>query len=360
MRKIAHVHDWLVNFTGAERFLAAAHEVFPAPIHTLVHDKKKITMWEEVHTSFLQNLPFSLSHYRYFLPLFKSAIEEFNLSDYDLILSSSHAVAKNVLVNADQLHICYCHTPMRYAWDLYHDYMKELKGLKKWYASRALHNIRTWDAVGSARVDYFLANSEFVAKRVEKIYRREAKVIYPPVKINRFYLSPKEDYYLSVSRLVPYKKVDLIVRTFATLDRKLVVVGDGPEMKKIKSIATKNVEILGAVPDEMVAQLMSKARALIFEACEDFGLVPVEAQASGTPVIAFGKGGALESVVEDLTGIFFLEQTVESLRDAIRRFEKKSFSSETIREHSLKFDEPKFKQEFGQFVREKYDEFYIS
>jgi len=360
MSRVALVHDWLVNFAGAERLLKAVHDLFPGPVHTLLHDEKKISLWEEVQTSFLQRLPFARSCYRYFLPLFPRAIEQFDLSEYDLILSSSHAVAKNVLTHSKQLHICYCHTPMRYAWDLYHEYMRGLKGLKAWYASKTLHHLRTWDAASSARVDHFVANSQYVAKRIEKTYRRAAKVIYPPVATNRFVVGPKEDFYLTVSRLVPYKKVDLLVRAFSKLDRKLVVVGSGPEMANIKKNAGKNVEILGEVSEEAVAGLMSKASAFLFAADEDFGLSPVEAQAAGTPVIAYGKGGVLETVVENQTGLFFRQQDVESIIDAIQRFEKREFCSLEIRQHALQFDETRFKNEFQQFVKEKLDEFYCS
>jgi len=360
MSRVALVHDWLLNFAGAERLLKAVHDLFPGPVHTLLHDEKKIPIWKEVQTSFLQSLPFARSCHRYFLPLFPKAIEQFDLSNYDLILSSSHAVAKNVLTHSKQLHICYCHTPMRYAWDLYHEYMRELKGLKAWYARKVLHHVRTWDAASSARVDHFVANSQYVAKRIEKTYRRAAKVIYPPVVTSRFNLGRKEDYYLTVSRLVPYKKVDLLVRAFSKLDRKLIVVGSGPEMTNIKAIAGKNVEILGEVSEEKVAELMSKARAFLFAADEDFGLSPVEAQAAGTPVIAYGKGGVLETVIEHRTGLFFHQQDVESIIDAIHRFEQAEFCSMEIRQHALKFDEVRFKNEFQQYVKEKLDEFYCS
>jgi glycosyltransferase involved in cell wall biosynthesis len=358
MQRIALVHDWLLSSAGAERFLKAVHDLFPGPIHTLLHDKKAMPIGAEVKTSWLQKLPFSHSCYRYLLPLFPRAIEQFDLADYDLILSSSHAVAKNVLSHSSQLHICYCHTPMRYAWDLYHEYMKDLRGLQAWYARRVLHRIRTWDAASSARVDHFLANSHYVAKRIEKIYRRPAKVIYPPVATDRFSLSRKEDFYLTVSRLVPYKKVDLLVRAFSHLNRKLVVVGKGPEMSRIKAVAGKNVEILEEASDPIVAELMSKAKAFLFAAEEDFGLAPVEAQAAGTPVIAYGKGGVLETVVEGQTGLFFQHQEEKAIVDAVKRFEQIEFCSESIRQHALKFDESRFKSEFQQFVKEKLDEFF--
>jgi glycosyltransferase involved in cell wall biosynthesis len=360
MPQVALVHDWLVNFAGAERLLKSMYDLFPGQIHTLVHDPKKTPIWKDVKTSFLQGIPFARFCYRYFLPLFPRAIEGFDLSGYDLVLSSSHAVAKNVLTHSKQLHICYCHTPMRYAWDLYHEYMKDLRGLQAWYARRVLHHLRNWDAASSARVDHFVANSKYIAKRIEKTYRRAAKVIYPPVATSRFSLGCKEDFYLTVSRLVPYKKVDLLVRAFSRIDRKLVVIGSGPEMSRVKAVASKNIEILGEVSEELVAELMSKAKGFLFAADEDFGLSPVEAQAAGTPVIAYRKGGVLETVVENQTGLFFEQQTEESIVNAIHRFEKCEFSSEEIRKHAMKFDEARFKNEFEQFVKEKFNEFHCT
>lgn len=361
--RVALVHDWLVHEAGAERLLKAIHDLFPGPLHTLIHDRKKMPLWKDVQTSFLQKWPFVTSYYRYLLPLFPKAIEQFDLSGYDLILSSSHAVAKNVLTHAGQLHICYCHTPMRYAWDLYHDYMETLKGIKRRYAKHVLHHLRNWDTASHTRVDHFVANSSYVARRIRKVYRRDVKVIYPPVAVDRFSLRPKEDFYLIVSRQVPYKKVDLLAKAFSQLPgRKLVIVGDGPEAARIKANAGKNVEILGEIEDAQVANLMAKARAFLFAADEDFGLAPVEAQASGTPVIAFGKGGVLETVIENKTGLFFQEQTVAAIVDAVHRFEKieRRFSAETIRQHALRFSEERFKDEFNRFVKEKLDEFHRS
>ncbi len=354
--KTALIHDWLITEGGAEKFLKVLHDLFPSPIYTLIHDKK--WNWPEVHTSFLQKFPFSSRLYKNFLPLFPLAIEQFDLRGYDLVLSSSHAVAKGVLTHPDQLHICYCHTPMRYAWDLYYEYMQTISGFKRLCAKAVLHRLRTWDSASCSRVDHFLANSQYVARRIKRHYHREATVIYPPVDIERFSLMPKEDFYLSVSRLVPYKKTDLLVEAFSHMPkRRLVVIGEGPEMTNIKKKAGPNVEILGRLSDQEIADYMGRARALLFAAEEDFGRTPVEAQAAGTPVIAFGQGGVLETVVEGKTGLFFGEQTVASILDAVERFEKRDFVPEVIRSHAGFFSEERFKKEYDAFVRDKLEEF---
>jgi glycosyltransferase involved in cell wall biosynthesis len=367
--KIALVHDWLVTLAGAEKVLEAIYQVYPAPIFTLVADKQKLkgTLFENanIFTSFIQKLPFSKSKYRNYLPFFPLAIEQFDFSDYDVIISSSHAVAKGVLVSANQLHICYCHTPMRYAWDLYHPYLKETKlnkGLKGYIVKLTLHYIRLWDSISANRVDYFIANSRHVAERIKKIYKCDSTVIYPPVDVNKFELNfKKEDFYLTVSRLVPYKKIDLIVEAFSQMpDKKLVVIGDGPDFKRIKAKARKNVELLGYQPFEIIKDYMQKARAFIFAAEEDFGITPVEAQACGTPVVAFGKGGTLETVIEGKTGIFFKEQTVESLVEAVNYFEKieDKFDCSIIRQNAERFSKKRFKKEFKEFVDKKIEEFF--
>jgi glycosyltransferase involved in cell wall biosynthesis len=358
MSQIALVHDWLVQPAGAEVLLEAICKLYPGPIHTLVHDAKEVPMEQEVRTSFLQKLPYVSAYYRYLLPLFPCAIENFDLSTYDLILSSSHAVAKNVLTHSRQLHICYCHTPMRYAWDLYHEYVRELSAIKGWCARSVLRRLRIWDATASTRVDHFIANSHYVARRIKKNYGREATVIYPPVRTERFRIGKKDNFYLVVSRLVPYKKIDLLVRAFSNTNRTLIVVGDGPEMEQIKRIATQNIEILGKVADAYVVELLSKARALLIAADEDFGLSAVEAQASGTPVIGYGHGGILETVISERTGLFFREQNVSSLREALDRFEKSEFDSEKIRKHALQFDIALFNEKFSKFVEEKRSAFH--
>ncbi len=360
--RIALVHDWLVSIGGGEKALQGIHELFPGDIFTLFHNPKKLkgTYFDDkkIIPSSLQKLPFALKKYQNYLPLFPFAIEQFDLSEFDLIISSSHCAAKGALTHADQFHICYCFTPVRYAWDLYHQYLDQTrlkKGAKGLIAKLILHYFRMWDKSSCTQVDAFIAISKYVAARIEKIYGRSASVIYPPVNTNYYALEEnKEDYYLSASRMVPYKRIDLIVDAFSQMpNRKLVVIGDGPEMKKIKSIAGKNIEILGHVSDQTMRQYMQKAKGFVFAALEDFGILPVEAQSAGTPVIAFGKGGSLETVGEGC-GVFFQKQDVPSLIDAIDRFEKMSFDPISIRKHAMKFSVERFQQEFQNLVLQKY------
>ena len=367
--KIALVHDWLTTIGGAERVLESIYELFPSPIYTLVKNEKilkgSILEKAEIHTSFIHKLPKAKTKYRNYLMFFPLAIEQFDLSDYDVIISSSHAVAKGILVNSNQLHICYCHTPIRYAWDLYHKYLKEvnfLKGIKGAIAKLVLHYLRIWDVTTANRVDYFVANSNYVAKRIKRVYGREATVIYPPVDIEKFEVSTsKENFYLTVGRMVPYKKIDLIVEAFSRMpDKKLIVIGIGPDYRKIKKKSGKNVELLGYQPFEILKDYMQKAKAFIFAAEEDFGIAPVEAQACGTPVIAYGRGGAMETVIEGKTGTIFKEQTVESLVEAIRNFEKEEdmFDPLEIRRNAERFSKKRFKRELKIFVDKKVEEFF--
>lgn len=364
--KTAIVHEWLIEYAGAESMLDVMYELFPSPIYTLIKDEKMIRNSPfkdaEIHTSSLQKIPFITKIYRKLLALFPQAIEEFDLSKFEVVLSSSHSVAKGVLTNTKQLHICYIHTPIRYAWDLQFQYLNEakLKGLKRKYATKVLHKLRQWDIISANRVDHFIANSKYIAKRVNKIYRRKADVIYPPVNVNRFELTTnKENYYLTASRMVPYKKMALIAESFVKMpDKKLVIIGDGTEMKKIKAVAkhSPNIEILGYQPFDVLKENMSKAKAFLFAAEEDFGIIPVEAQACGTPVIAFGQGGALETVVDKKTGIFFDEQTTESIQSAVARFEKMEdkFDYQAIRKHSEGFSRNVFAKKLKKYVEEKY------
>ena len=276
------------------------------------------------------------------------------------MLSVSHAVAKGALTHAHQLHLCYCFTPMRYAWDLTHRYLNNLRSIKKLSAKASLHYLRNWDISSLGRVDHFATISHYIAARIKKIYGKEAHVIYPPVDIESIpFSSAKEDFYLTVSRMVPYKRVDLIVEAFSHLQtRRLVVIGDGPEMKKIKGLAGKNVEILGWQSDGQIHQLMSQAKGFLFAAEEDFGIVAVESQAAGTPVIAFGKGGSLETVLPNKTGLFFSEQTISSICNAILCFEKIEFDPEEIKAHAAHFNRNRFIREFKQFVDQKIEEFH--
>ena len=367
------VADWLVTYAGAERVIKEFIDLYPnADLYSVVdflsdesrallHDKK-------AKTTFIQKLPYSKTKYQKYLPLMPLAIEQLDLSSHDLVLSSSHAVAKGVLTGPDQLHISYVHSPIRYAWDLQHQYLAEAglnKGLKGAIAKFILHKIRLWDYRTANSVDHFIANSNFIARRIKKVYGRDADVIYPPVDVNRFsYCEEKEGYYFTASRMVPYKRIDLIVEAFSHMpDKKLIVIGDGSEMSKIKSKATKNIEIRGYQPNAVMEEHMRKAKAFVFAAEEDFGITPVEAQACGTPVIAFGKGGALETVrphgVNDATGVFFNKQNIASVIDAVNNFENISSLIEPMacRNNALRFSNERFNLELSGYIDNKWFDF---
>lgn len=358
--KVAIIHDWLTVYAGAEKVLEQLLKLYPhADIFTIVdfipEKDRKFLEGYNITTSFIQNLPFARTKYRSYLPLMPLAVEQFDLSSYDLIISDSHAVAKGVITGPHQTHISYVHSPIRYAWDLQHQYLRESgldRGLKGWIAKYLLHRMRIWDTRTANGVDYFIANSGFIAKRIWKVYRRESMVIYPPVDVEAFELcETKEDFYLTASRMVPYKKMDLIVEVFSKMpNKKLIVIGDGPDFDKIKSLAGKNVVLMGYQSFEVLRDHMQRARAFVFAAEEDFGIAPVEAQACGTPVIAFAKGGALETVVDGISGLFFNEQTVSCLQDAVEKFEKYEWDSVKIRENSLRFSEQRFCYEMKSYV----------
>ncbi len=362
--KTAVVYDWLTTVGGGEKTLEAILEAFPSPIHTLLYNpaafKGLFSIEQSIQTSFIQNLPFSSRLYRNYFPLFPLGVEQFNLSAYDVVLSVSHAVAKGALTTSSQLHLCYCFTPIRYAWDLTHDYLQGTRGIQKLLAQFFLHKIRNWDITSLGRVDHFATLSHYIAKRIKKVYGRESTVIYPPVDVEKIpFCSKKEEFYLTVSRMVPYKRIDLIVEAFSHFpNKRLIVVGDGPEMKKIRAKSSKNVELLGWQSDEIIHALMGRAKGFLFAAEEDFGIVVVEAQAAGTPVIALGKGAALETVIANQTGIFFPEQTRASLCQAIEEFEKKDFDPTAIAEHAKQFGRARFIKEFTEFVTEKYQAFH--
>lgn len=310
--KTAVIHEWLVTYAGSERVIEQILALYPeADLFSLVEflpeELKSFIQHKPVQTSFLQHLPFANPRFRQYLPLMPLAIEQFDLSGYDLILSSNHAVAKGVLTRADQLHICYVHTPVRYAWDLQQQYMQgsQLRGLRKLVAQPVLHYLRLWDLATANRVDYFVANSQFVARRVWKTYRRPARVIYPPVNVARFQLNDRrEEFYFTLSRFVPYKRVDLIVSAFNRLGLPLVIIGDGSEWRRVKAIAKSNIQLLGQQPDSVVINYMQRCKAFVYAAAEDFGITLVEAQATGAPVITYGKGGAVESIIPEKTGLF--------------------------------------------------------
>ena len=365
--KKALVHDWFSVYAGAEKCVESFTNIWDDfEVYSLIdflsyEDRKIILKGKKVNTSFVQTLPKAKTKYRNYLPLFPLAIEQFDLTEYDVILSSSHAVAKGVLTHSNQLHISYVHTPIRYAWDLYHQYLREsglYKGFKGALAKYFLHKIRMWDISTVNRVDYYIANSNYIARRIKKVYGKESTVIYPPVDVEKFELcEEKEEYYFTMSRMVPYKKIDLIVETFSKTNKKLIVAGTGPDMEKIKSFSGDNVEFVGFVSDEEAIKYMQKAKCFVFAAEEDFGIVPVEAQACGTPVICLGKGGTKETVVDGVTGVHFGEQNVKSLSKAIDKFETLEFNPREIRKHSLKFSKERFEKEIEEFVTEKYEIF---
>jgi len=354
MEKIALVHDWLVGVAGGEKVLEAMTDLYEGPIYTLLH-KTGLFPERKVIPSFLQHLPKVERYYRNLLPLFPLAIERFDLSEYSLILSSSHAVAKGVRTRPDQVHICYCHTPMRYAWDLHDFHLSHLGPMKKALARPILKSLREWDQKTHPRVDHFIANSNCVAERIKAHYGREATVIYPPVDTHLFAIAPRrEDYYFTCSRLVPYKRIDLLVDAFTQMPtKKLVVIGSGPELANLKEKAGPNIELLGYQPDEVYREILAKARAFVFGAVEDFGIVSVEAQSAGVPVIALGQGGSLETVLPGKTGLFFEEQSAQSLINAIEQFEKMEFDPVFIKAHAEKFAKARFQKEFQDFVTQK-------
>lgn len=372
--KVALIHDWLTGMRGGEKCLEIFCELYPeADIFTLLHLKGSISPVIErhaIHTSFVQNLPFVARRYRHYLPFFPTAIEQFDLREYDLILSSSHCVAKGGLAHPGSVHVCYCHTPMRYVWSMYHEYFgpDRVKGLQRKIIEFSANYLRQWDVASSNRVDYFIANSNHVRKRIEKYYRREADVIYPPVDVADVSpASSSEDFYLIVSALVPYKKVELAVQVFTQLNKKLVIIGKGGEEARLRKIAGPTIEFLGWKDGTALADYYANCRALIFPGEEDFGIVPVEAQAYGKPVIAFAKGGALETVkgispdesgkydsllnkTDEFTGIFFNEQTVKSLAAAVDFVEKINFDPNKIHEQALQFDREVFQEKIKQRV----------
>jgi glycosyltransferase involved in cell wall biosynthesis len=369
--KIALVHDWLVTYAGAERVLEQMLALYPdSDLYSLIdflpETERQFLGGRPVHTSFLQRVPGMLGNYRRFLPLMPLAIERFDLSAYDLVLSSSYAVAKGVLTGPDQPHLCMCYSPARYAWDLQHQYLRETgldRGIKGVLARWMLHRFRLWDARTASGVDRFIAISHFIARRIWRSYRRESTVIYPPVDVAGFTpAGGREDFYVTASRLVPYKRVDLIVEAFGAMpQRRLVVIGDGPESRRVRARGKPNVQFLGQQPFEGLRDHLRRARAFVFAAEEDFGIAPLEAQACGTPVIAFGRGGVRETIF-DLesaapTGVFFAEQSVESVVQAVERFEREGqeISADACRENALRFGPERFRREFADIVNETYN-----
>jgi glycosyltransferase involved in cell wall biosynthesis len=369
--RVSLVHDWLNGMRGGEQVLQAIASIFPrAAIYTLFCDSEKISgslKKHEIMTSFIQNLPKRKEHYRYYLPLFPRAIEKFRFADTDVLISSSHCVAKGAVASASTLHICYCHSPMRYVWDRFDDYFpkRKLNPVKYMLISKLASRLRNWDRESARRVDLFIANSNFVRQRIKDYYGRPAKVIYPPVDVD--YYTPgstdEGEYYLVAGALVPYKKVDLVIEAFRGLDRKLVVIGDGPDFSRLVNTAPANVSFTGWVDRETLRDYCRGCKALIFPGVEDFGIVPVEVQACGKPVIAFGEGGALETVrgsfVDEFhasdnlqSGILLRSQTTEAVRKAVEVIESREFDPLSIRKNVLRFSGKRFFDELNGFLME--------
>jgi|SRR5687767_4024318 glycosyltransferase involved in cell wall biosynthesis len=370
--KIAIVHDWLVTYVGSERVIEQMLQVIPGAdlfclFDILPEEERAFLGGKKASTSFLQRLPFKAALYRKFLPLMPLAVEQFDLSAYDVIISNCHAISKGVITGPQQLHISYIHTPIRYAWDMQNEYL-EASGASKMTSAAMrliLHYIRLWDLSAASRPDVLLASSSFIARRIRKIYRRESEVLYPPVDVDLFSCQNKKgDYYLTASRLVPYKRIDLIMEAFRGMpDKKLIIIGDGPDAAKIRNLATANIQWLGYQNTEVLRAYMQNARAFIFAAKDDFGITPLEAQACGTPVIAFRAGGAAETIrgLDHAmpTGVFFLEQTSSAIQEAVELFESVSekIEPQACRNNAERFSSLRFKHEFGEHLRKKWADF---
>lgn len=372
--QVAIVQYWMNGYGGAERLLEAWADIFPnahlyAPMASEQGIPAKLRHMP-LKTSFLGHIPGIKLWHRHFFPLYPYALEQFDLRGYDLVISSESGPAKGVITGPRTCHICYCHSPMRYIWDMYHEYRKDMNTVTRTIFSLTAHYARIWDVTTAARVDYFLANSRHVASRIQKYYRRESTVIHPPVDVSAGYISSeREDYYLVVSRLVPYKRVDLAIEACNRLGRRLRIVGTGPEYRRLRKLAGRSIEFVGKLDICPLKESYARCRALLFPAEEDFGIVPVEAQSFGRPVIAFGSGGVLETVVglspdvqldvSHSTGLFFDDQSPESLAQTMMRFEtlESKFRPEVIRAHAQQFSEERFKTEFSEFVGEKLVEF---
>lgn len=375
--RVAIVHEWLATYAGSEKVVEQLLHVWPqadlfAVVDFLDDTQRAFVGGRRARTTFIQRLPGARRHFRNYLPLMPLAMEQLDLSGYDIVVSSNHAVAKGVITGPDQLHVSYVHSPMRYAWDLQHQYLAEsglTRGVKAAVTRALLHYLRQWDVRSANGVDCFVANSRFIARRVRKVYRRDAVVVHPPVDIERFVPAgpgtPREDFYLAASRLVPYKQMPMIAAAFSRMpQRRLVVIGDGPEMAKLRAAAGPNVTVLGYQDDAVLVDHMQRARAFVFAAEEDFGIAPVEAQACGTSVIAYGRGGALDTVRVDgplaqRTGLFFDAQTPEALIDAVDAFEAlpMPLSPQACRAHAETFSQPRFRSAMRALVEQRWQAF---
>ena len=362
--KVALVHDYLNQMGGAERVVLAFHEIFPdAPIYTSIYDPKRVDpafQKMDIRTSFMQNFPLVTKHHQPYLPFYPFAMEKLDLRGYDLVLSSSSAFGKGVITKPETMHICYCHTPMRWCWN-YDEYVEreQLGKVARSILPFMITGLRTWDQTSAMRVDYFIANSPAVAQRIQKYYRREAVIIPPPVEASCFVFDPTaqpEDYFLIVSRLIPYKRIDLAIEACNRLHLPLIIIGSGRDEGRLKKLAGPTIRFLGRLSDAEVLSYYTHCRAFLFPGEEDFGITPLEAQASGRPVIAYGAGGAPASVVDGVTGVFFHQQTVESLTDVLASFNQWAYDPQTIRNHALEFDMPRFHRRILQFIEAKLSE----
>ncbi|MCF6205246.1 MAG: glycosyltransferase [Methylococcaceae bacterium] len=358
--KVAIIHYWLVNMRGGEKVIEALLDIYPeADIYTHVIDPEKIS--EKIRlrvagTTFIQKLPKAIKYYQSYLPLMPYALEQLDLRQYDLIISSESGPAKGVITSPNALHICYCHSPMRYVWDMYHDYRDRASFIKRLLMPILMHRLRLWDLASSFRVDHFIANSSFVQKRINKFYRRESTVIFPPINVEEFYQAESiEDFYLIVGQLVAYKNTRLAIEAFNKNGKPLIIIGAGDELEELKKIAQPNISILGYQNFDVIKHHYAHCKALVFPSVEDFGMVPVEAMASGRPIIALRKGGALDTVLEGISGVFFDSPTILSLNNAINKFELSfdKFDSKTIQKHAKKFDTAAFTKQFQELIQSK-------
>lgn len=362
--KVALVHDWLVGSGGGERVLYNMHQLFPeAPIYTLVYDETKAPAWTrdcDIRTTYIQNWPGGMSHHKLLLSFMPKAWEALDLTEYDLVLSSCASCCKGVLTRPDALHVCYCHSPIRYVWDMYYEYYQGASAIKRRFMPGMIHKVRMWDFQAAQRVDHFISNSDFVGKRITKFYRRDSTTIYPGVHINEYPITEEpDDYYLVVSRFVHYKRVDLAIEACNRLGRRLKVIGSGgEEEERLRAMAGPTVEFMGRVSDEVMEQTYSHARAFLFPGMEDFGITPVEAMSAGVPVLAYGVGGGTETVVDGETGLYFAEQTPESLVDCIERFERDGVAKtrHEIHDYSERFSEERFKRELAAYLVDRVTE----
>ena len=361
--KLALVHDYLSQDGGAERVLHVMHEMWPqAPIFVLFHDKKKINYFNEenIRQSFLAYLPGGKRFFQWYLPLMPIATEKHNLHEFDVVLSSTSSFAKGVLTRPETLHISYCHTPPRYLWTDAHEYIDDLNHSKiiKAFLPRITHKLRLWDKMSVDRVDHFIANSRTVQRRINKYYRRDSSIVYPPIDTTNFSTADNiSDYFVAGGRLVPYKRFDLVIKAFNRLRLPLKIFGVGPEEKKLKKIARNNIEFLGKIKESDKVDILKKCQAFVHPQLEDFGITPIETMACGRPVIAYCAGGATETVINNENGLFFHKQTWEHLLDAVNNFKKMNWDQTLIRNHALRFDKQNFKQKLKDLVENRYEEF---